>query len=84
MRNELQKWAAEFPGAVALGNGAFEESPVAQFVVRDLPAAIKIAIGSLGARFTIEASAGQGKWTHTSWLALLDPAVTTSVQAARA
>ncbi len=31
------------------------------------------------AQFNVEASAGQRSWTHTSWIAVLDPPVTTSV-----
>lgn len=80
MRDELERWAREYPEAVKLGDGAFKGSPVAQFVVKDLPDAIGASIRKLNSRLLIEASAGQGGWTHTPWVALLDPAVTTSVQ----
>jgi 5-methylcytosine-specific restriction protein A len=67
MRNEFERWTSEYPGAVALGDAAFKGSSVARFVTQDVPAAIRAAISGPTSRFT-------------PWVALLDPAVTTTVQ----
>jgi 5-methylcytosine-specific restriction enzyme A len=45
-----------------------------------IPNAIFAAIPKIHGRYEIEGSAGKGGWTHTPWVAILDPAVTTSVE----
>jgi len=47
---------------------------------QELPGAIQAAAPEVMEQFALHASAGQGGWAHTSWLAVLDPAVTTTVQ----
>jgi 5-methylcytosine-specific restriction protein A len=78
MREELANWAMEFPLAVV--REAFAGSETAKFVTHDLPNALKIALPELESEYFIDASAGQGGWTHTPWVAVLNPAVTTTVQ----
>lgn len=79
MKSELQRWAVDFPDAVKLGDTAFKGSTVAKFVRDVLPTAV-IALLPEATNFLVEGSPGQGGWTHTSWLALCDPAVTSTVQ----
>jgi 5-methylcytosine-specific restriction enzyme A len=80
MRDKLARWAEEYPSAVAQGDEAFTGSPVAEFVRRELPDAIKEAIPGTEDEFLFRASAGQGGWAHTSWVAVLYPVVTGTVQ----
>jgi 5-methylcytosine-specific restriction protein A len=45
-----------------------------------LPVALDEAIPGLLYRYQVKGSIGQGGWTHTPWVAVLDPAVTDTVQ----
>lgn len=80
MRDEFERWARTFPEAVAEGNEAFAGSEVASFVRHELPVAVREALPSPQDRYMIEGSAGAGQWTHTPWVAVLDPAITSTVQ----
>lgn len=80
MREEFSTLVATFPKAPTWRAGDFKGSPVATFVENTLPAAVRAALGARGDHYLIEASAGQGDWTHTPWIVVLDPGVTTSVE----
>lgn len=47
---------------------------------RTLPSLVSDALGSLAASYDVRGSAGQGGWTHTPWVVILDPIVTSSVE----
>ncbi|MCY1071663.1 DUF3578 domain-containing protein [Nannocystis sp. RBIL2] len=80
MRAELEHWARNYPVERNKGDAAFAGSHMVQFVATVLPDAIRDRIPELAGRYLVKGSAGQGKWTFTPWVALLHPAVTTSVQ----
>lgn len=80
MRSEFLHWSSRYPGAIELGNESFAGSEVARFVTTALPAAIRAALPNNRQRYRVKASAGSGQWTHTPWAAVLDPAITTTVQ----
>ncbi|TWB07180.1 MrcB family domain-containing protein [Bradyrhizobium stylosanthis] len=79
MRDELSRWATEYPSAY-LTKEAFSASSKARLVTHVLPDAIRHTVPQETAGLTVEGSAGQSKWTHTPWIAILDPYVTDSVQ----
>ncbi len=45
-----------------------------------VPAAIRAALGREADRYEVSGSAGQSEWTHTPWVAILDPAETDTVE----
>ena len=51
-----------------------------KFVEKELPKSIREALGVRARHFKVQASAGQGGWTHAPWIVLLDLAITTSVE----
>jgi 5-methylcytosine-specific restriction protein A len=80
MRAEFATLADSYPRSPQWRDPAFAGSSVATLVGAKLPAAINSALPEIKSRFLIEGSAGQGSWTYTPWVAILDPAVTTSVE----
>ncbi len=80
MQSEFAIWAAQYPVAVAEGNETFTDSAVARFVTQDLPASLRLALPDAHDHYIIQGSAGRGQWTYTPWVAVLNPAVTTTVQ----
>ena len=80
MRAELDHWARVFPASIDQGNESFAGSEVARFVSNELPQSIRDALPGVLDRYQIQGSAGRGQWTHTPWVAVLDPAITTTVQ----
>lgn len=68
------------PKSPAWRGGDFKDSPIAAFVQTTLPLSIEAALGDRAEAYLVQASAGQGGWTHTPWAVLLDPAVTSSVE----
>lgn len=79
MRDQLKDWVTNYPKVPGYRDGTFARSSQAQLLKRQLPDAIRRAIPNLGS-VIVEGSAGKGDWTHTPWVALLDQAVTTTVQ----
>jgi hypothetical protein len=80
MRKEFAALADTYPHSPIWRDPAFKGSPTVKLLEKELPAAIVRAIPALRARYNVQGSAGQGGWTHTPWVAILDPAVTTSVE----
>lgn len=79
VRDQLSEWVATYPTRPGHRDGTFAGSPQAQLLKYRLPDAIREAIPDLGG-VMVEGSAGKGDWTHTPWVALLDQAVTTTVE----
>lgn len=79
MRDELNEWVTTYPARPGYRDGTFEGAAQARLVKYGLPDAIRQAIPDLG-DVVVEGSAGKGGWTDTPWVALLDQAVTTTVQ----
>jgi 5-methylcytosine-specific restriction protein A len=80
MREELLEIVANYPKDPPWRDPAFKGSPVKEVLEIQLPQIIKTSLSSAAERFIVQGSAGQGGWTHTPWLVLLDKAVTTSVE----
>jgi 5-methylcytosine-specific restriction protein A len=78
MREWLARWALEFPRAVRIEE--FTASPVAQLVSGEISSVVRRTLGESYSHLKVKGSAGQGGWTHTPWVAILDPSVTASVQ----
>lgn len=79
MRDQLKDWVTNYPKVPGYRDGTFAGSSQAQLLKYQLPDAIRQAIPDLGS-VIVDGSAGKGDWTHTPWVALLDQAVTTTVQ----
>ena len=69
MKAEFERWSREYPAAYIAAE-EFEASETAKLVTHLIPAAIKMNVGKLTG-FNIQGSAGQSKWTHTPWVAIL-------------
>lgn len=80
MREQFEEWIETYPKEPKYKDGTFAGAPAASHVSNAVPEAIKLALGSRAEQFQIEGSAGQSEWTHTPWVAVLDPAETTTVQ----
>lgn len=57
----------------------FANSPLGPLVSEQIPNAIKASV-SAATHLIVDGSIGKGTWAHAPWVALLDRAVTTSVQ----
>lgn len=80
LRDAFEAWALLYPPDPQWRDGTFEGHPAAAHVRLAVPTAVKAALGSASERYRIKGSAGQSEWTHTPWVALLDPAGATSVE----
>jgi 5-methylcytosine-specific restriction enzyme A len=80
MRQEFATLTNTYPSSPEWRDPVFKGSPIISLLANEIPAAIFNAIPKTKGRYRIEGSAGQGGWTHTPWVAILDPAVTTSVE----
>ena len=80
MRNEFEELARAYPSNPIWRDPAFVGSPIVSHLETVLPKALKAALDADASRYVIQGSAGQGGWTHTPWVVLLDPAVTTTVE----
>jgi 5-methylcytosine-specific restriction enzyme A len=79
MREELLSWMATYPTEPSWRDGTFAGAPSAAIVSKSVPEAVKGAINS-ASNYVILGSAGKGDWTHTPWVAVLDPAETSTVE----
>lgn len=79
MRNEFIDLLAVYPRAPRWRDPDFSVSPAVSLLTSELPQAVENTLASRG-RLIIRGSAGDRTWTHTPWVAVLDPAITTSVR----
>lgn len=80
MRQTFQDFVEQYPRKPSRNDGTFAGSPLQPLVTSDLVKSVRGALGERGTRYTIRGSIGKGDWTHTPWIVLLDPAVTTTVE----
>lgn len=80
MREEFARLANEYPNRPVRNDGTFAANSLKPLVERELVNAIELAIGPRAESYIVRGSVGKGDWTHTPWVVLLDPAVTTSVE----
>lgn len=78
MREELLAWMESYPVDPAWRDGTFAGAAAASLVSKTVPEAIKAT--ALVDGYLVQGSAGKGDWTHTPWVALLDPAETSTVE----
>jgi 5-methylcytosine-specific restriction protein A len=75
LRDTIQRILTEY--AAARGQ-RFADHPLAAFIRREAPEAVKKASGELGVGLQVEGSAGAGNWAAVPWISVFDPAVTTT------
>ena len=75
IREALQRILTGYPAAKA---EPLEDHPLAQFIRGNAEDAVKEALGDIGAGLLVEGSPGQGNWAAVPWIAIFDPAITTS------
>jgi 5-methylcytosine-specific restriction enzyme A len=75
LRETLQRVLIDFPKAKTT---SLEAHPLAQFIRDDAETEIFEALGELGGGLLVHGSPGQGNWAVVPWIAVFDPAVTTS------
>lgn len=78
MRDEFERFVRAFPSQPEWRDPSFNGSPL-HGMISELPNALVRSLPELHDRYLIRGSIGSGGWTHTPWLAVLDPAVTTRV-----
>lgn len=79
VRDVFEQFVREFPRQPVTRDGSFGGHPLHDLVERKLVESVGDALGSRAIQYHIRGSIGQGDWTQTPWLVLLDPAVTTEV-----
>lgn len=72
----FQRVLGEYPSSM---KQAFAGHPLANFLRNELPQLIREK-ANLSSEYQVEGSAGQGQWTRSPWVAILDPLVTNSAQ----
>jgi 5-methylcytosine-specific restriction protein A len=75
LRESLLRVLTEYPKAKA---AALEAHPLAQFIRGEAPPSLSEALGEFADGLIVHGSPGQGNWAVTPWLAVFDPAITTS------
>ena len=80
MRGTFEGFVSEYPRRPIRNDGTFARTPIKSLVETELVKSVTSALGERATRYTILASIGKGDWTHTPWLVLLDPVITTSVE----
>jgi 5-methylcytosine-specific restriction protein A len=76
MRNELLRIAAEFTAEAAKN---IADNTLAAFIRHDAPSAVNRVVDSLfGFGFKVVGSPGQGNWARIPWIAVFNPAITTT------
>lgn len=80
MRDGFARLAKEYPVAPAVHDIGFAGSPLRSLVGEEIPKAIRTAVPDVTENYRILGSIGKGSWTHTPWVALLDPAVTATTE----
>lgn len=78
IRDDLEEWMAGYPTDPGWKDGSFKGAPVAKFVSDTLPNRMSARLPNPG-RYRVKGSAGEGGWTHTPWVAVLDQSVTATV-----
>lgn len=80
MRDELLSWMHTYPREPTWRDGTFARAPAVGIVTREVPDAIRRSLGGEAGRYMVQGSAGKGDWTHTPWVAVLDPSETSTVE----
>jgi 5-methylcytosine-specific restriction protein A len=75
LRETLHQILTDYPLA---RTGALEGHPLAQFIRGDAADAVSDALGEVGDGLIVQGSPGQGNWAAVPWIAVFDPAITTS------
>ena len=77
MHNALKYILEEYPSAAKEGH---KDHPLARFIRKQASADLKKALGPQGQGLDFEGHPGNGKWTDTPWLGIMDPLVTKTPQ----
>jgi len=80
MRETFEAFVQGYPRQPVRNDGTFGGTPLKRLVETELVGAVKTALGERSKRYIVRGSIGKGDWTHTPWVVLLDPGVTTSVE----
>lgn len=72
MRDQFVEWVTSYPTDPAPRDPAYKSAPVGKLVKRQIPDAIRAAVPE-AADLTVRGGIGEGRWTDTPWVALLDP-----------
>lgn len=71
--------AESYPREPRKGDPAFKGAPVGTLATKTLPTQIQNLLAVEGFRLLKDGSIGEGTWTHTPWVAAMDPAITETV-----
>ena len=75
LRETLQQILTDYPLARTV---ALEGHPLAQFIRGDAEETVSGALGDAGNGLVVQGSPGQGNWAAVPWIAVFDPAITTT------
>lgn len=79
MREAIAQWVSTFPRNPGWRDGTFANAGEKVAVTEGVPNALKPLLRDR-TRYLVEGSAGQGDWTKTPWVAVLDQSITTTTQ----
>lgn len=79
MRDALLDRVSTYPAAPGWRDGSFKGAKEKLAVERTVPGALQDLLWNKD-RYIVEGSAGQGDWTKTPWVAVLDQSITTSTE----
>lgn len=80
MRETFDEFVRDYPRRPVRNDGTFTGNTLMPLVAGHLVEEVKAALGHRAGGYLVRGSVGRGDWTHTPWVVLLDPAVTTSVE----
>lgn len=80
MREAFEQFVREYPRRPVRNDGTFAGNRLKALVETELVGSAVAALGGRAKRYLVRGSVGKGDWTHTPWVVVLDPAVTTSVE----
>ncbi len=80
MRQAFEQFVQQYPRRPLRNDGTFAGNTLMPLVAGPLVEDVKAALGGRAKGYSVRGSVGKGDWTHTPWVVLLDPAVTTSVE----
>lgn len=80
MRQEIQEWVTTYPKSPGWRDGSFKGASAADYVRNIVPKAVKDCIDPKFLALEVRGSPGETGWTHTPWVAIMQPFETTTVQ----
>jgi len=80
MRDLFDQLVNNYPKAPISHDGTMVGSSLHLLATRNLPEAVRRVLPPFATSHLVSGSVGKGDWTHTPWIAVLDPTTTTTLE----